>query len=125
MSLQECKCCHFVLRQLFPCAVMLSQNVVGVVVVFAIISGCTSQPDWIQMGINSYTSGRIMLGAANYIGLRLVRELYFYQKRDGALYRATFIGRRSFGMIHRCTAEVHEFTGRPKVMWYRCRPPVY
>ncbi|XP_053386749.1 uncharacterized protein LOC123538639 isoform X1 [Mercenaria mercenaria] len=105
---------------------MKSPKFVGIVVLFAIISGCTAQPDWVPMRIGTRTSWRIMRGAAEYIGLRLVRELYAYQKRHARLYRVTFEGRRPFGMIHTCTAMVHEFVVfRQKVMWYRCSPPVY
>ncbi|XP_053386750.1 uncharacterized protein LOC123538639 isoform X3 [Mercenaria mercenaria] len=99
---------------------------VSIVVLFAIISGCCAQHGWVPITINTYTSRRIMDGAADYIGLRLVRELYAYKKRHARLYRVTFEGRRPFGMIHTCTAMVHEFVVfRQKVMWYRCSPPVY
>ncbi|XP_045179182.1 uncharacterized protein LOC123538844 isoform X2 [Mercenaria mercenaria] len=105
---------------------MMIPKFVGIVVVFTIISGCTAQPDWVPMGIGSWTSRRIMGGAADYIGLRLVRELYAYKKRNRALYLVTFEGKRQSGVIYECTAKVHEFVPfTPKVLWFRCKPPTY
>ncbi|XP_045178803.1 uncharacterized protein LOC123538639 isoform X2 [Mercenaria mercenaria] len=99
---------------------------VSIVVLFAIISGCCAQHGWVPITINTYTSRRIMDGAADYIGLRLVRELYAYKKMHGPMYIVTFEGRRPFGMTHTCTARVHEYViFQTDVLWNNCWPPVY
>ncbi|XP_045179180.2 uncharacterized protein LOC123538844 isoform X1 [Mercenaria mercenaria] len=105
---------------------MINLNFVGVVILFTIISSCTPEPEWDPMTINTFTSRRIMDGAAKCIGLSLVQELYAYKKRNRALYLVTFEGKRQSGVIYECTAKVHEFVPfTPKVLWFRCKPPTY
>ena len=58
---------------------MYQRLLVGTVL-FSLLSVCLAQPDWELIPIGTWTSRRLMSGAADYLGLTLVQELFARKK---------------------------------------------
>ncbi|XP_060579368.1 uncharacterized protein LOC132736285 [Ruditapes philippinarum] len=94
----------------------------SVLILCTVFTGCFAQSGYEPIDINTFTSRRIMLVAAEHIGVELTREISAFKKIDEPWYIVNFEGSHPSGWTWTCTAKVHEPSiGRGYVVWWRCR----